>query len=123
MTSLLGAQVGAIWSESSTQRVFQLLLNYTVHPKPTVTVKQAPWVPCVMCIVSLQLRKASRSGVVSMLREGTSSGGHHPAARLTASHCIHIMEKGSTETTVLHVLGMLKDCLANMNTAVSGRTY
>ena len=39
LTSLLGAQVGTVWSESSTQRVFQLLLNYTVHPKPKVTVK------------------------------------------------------------------------------------
>ena len=61
--------------------------------------------------------------MVSMLKEGTLSGGHHPAARLTAAHCVHVMEKGSTETTVLHVLGMLKDCLANMNTAVSCHTY
>lgn len=41
LTVLLGAQVGSIWSESNTQRVFQLLLNYTVHPKPKVSVKHS----------------------------------------------------------------------------------
>lgn len=54
-----------------------------------------------------------------MLREGTSSGDFHFAAKLTAMHCSRLMEKGSTETSVLHLLGMLKDCLANMKATVS----
>ena len=58
-------------------------------------------------------------GVVSMLREGTASGDFHPAVKLTAMHCSRLMEKGSTETSALHLLGMLKDCLANLKTTVS----
>lgn len=60
---------------------------------------------------------------MSILREGTEGGGggegFHPAARLAATHCIRTLETGRTETTTMHVLGMLKDCLANMNTLVS----
>ena len=36
LTSLLSAQEGSIWSDGYTQKVFQTLLNYTVHPKPRV---------------------------------------------------------------------------------------
>lgn len=39
LTSLLSAQEGSIWSDGYTQKVFQTLLNYTVHPKPRVTKK------------------------------------------------------------------------------------
>ena len=56
---------------------------------------------------------------MSLLKEGGAGGGFHPAARLTAAHCIHSLERGSSDTTVLHVLGMLSECLANMSTAVS----
>lgn len=36
LTLLLGAQPVGIWSDSHCQRVFQTVLNFTVHPKPRV---------------------------------------------------------------------------------------
>ena len=46
LTSLLSAQEGSIWSDGYTQKVFQTLLNYTVHPKPRVT----NFVPQIYCL-------------------------------------------------------------------------
>ena len=57
-------------------------------------------------------------GVVSLLREGTVSGSFHYAAGATATHCLHMLEKGDSETSALHLLGMLKDCLANLRPTV-----
>ena len=120
LTILLGAQVSSIWNESHTQRVYQLLLNYTVHPKPKVKLSCSYDARGINILILdfLQLRKVSQNGVVAMLKEGTMSGGFHPAARPTASHCLRILEGGNAETTVLHILGMLSDCLANMNPSV-----
>lgn len=36
LVTLLTAQDQSVWGEGYTQRVFQMLLNYTVHPKPKV---------------------------------------------------------------------------------------
>ena len=57
-------------------------------------------------------------GVASMLREGMATGDFHPSAALVMSHCKHVVEKGGVETATLHILGMLKDCLANFPTPV-----
>ncbi len=46
--SLVTAQDPAVWRDSYTERIFQLLLNYTIHPKPKVC-------SCVLmqlCVVS-----------------------------------------------------------------------
>ncbi len=67
----------------------------------------------------MKLRKAAQGGVVSMLREGTASGEFHYAVDLVSNHCVYLLEKGSSETSTLHILGMLKDCLANLKPAVS----
>ena len=66
----------------------------------------------------MQLRKVVQSGLVSMLREGTPAGDFHPSAGLVAKHCKYVVEKGGVETATLHILGMLKDCLANFPTQV-----
>lgn len=97
LSTLLEAQGQSTWTEGYTQRVFQLLLNYTIHPKP-------------------RLRKSAQSGVVSLLREGTLSGDFHPSSSLIARHCKHALEREGLESTTLHVLGMLNDCLANFPT-------
>ena len=57
--------------------------------------------------------------MVSLLREGTLSGDFHPSSSLVARHCKHVLEKEGLESTTLHVLGMLKDCLANFPTQVN----
>ena len=95
-----------------------------------------------MGVVSPQLRKAAQGGVVSMLRDGTSSGDFHPAASLTVRHCRHVLSLGGepcwravsesccervlcagVETTRLHVLGLLRDCLANIPTQVHAELH
>ena len=53
-----------------------------------------------------------------MLRGGVASGDFHPSAGLVMRHCKHVVERGGVETATLHVLGMLKDCLANFPTPV-----
>ena len=58
-------------------------------------------------------------GVASMLREGVADGDFHPSSSLVMQHCKHVVEKGGVETSTLHVLGMLNDCLANFPTPVS----
>lgn len=35
--TLLCAQDKSVWSNSYTQRIFQILLNFTIHPKPRVS--------------------------------------------------------------------------------------
>ena len=67
---------------------------------------------------SLQLRKAAQSGIFSLLREGTLNGDFHPSCSFVARHCKHVIEKGGLESTALHILGMLKDCLANFPSQV-----
>ena len=57
-------------------------------------------------------------GVASMLRGGVASGDFHPSAGMVMRHCKHVVEKGGVETATLHILGMLKDCLANFPTPV-----
>jgi len=91
---VLGAQNTSVWSDAYTHKVFQMLLNYTLHPKP-------------------KLRKAAQAGVVSLLREGTSTGEFHPSASHTAKHCKHVIDKGGAETSTLHVLVLMRECLAN----------
>ena len=53
-----------------------------------------------------------------MLRGGVASGDFHPSTGLVMRHCRHVVEKGGVETATLHILGMLKDCLANFPTQV-----
>ncbi len=60
---------------------------------------------------------------MSLLREGTLSGGFHPSCTLIARHCRHYLEKDGLESTTLHILGMLKDGLANFPTQVSFRVH
>jgi ribosomal RNA-processing protein 12 len=110
---LLEAQPPSVWSDSHCQKVFQNILNFTVHPKP-------------------KLRKAAQAAVVAMLREGSASGEPHTAAPPTARHCRHVIDRGEStqrevrrgdvfhvaggETATLHVLGMLRECLDNFPT-------
>ncbi len=70
-------------------------------------------------LLFVQLRKCAQSGVLSLLREGTLSGGFHPSSPLIAKHCRYYLENGGLESTTLHILGMLKDGLANFPTQVS----
>ena len=50
-----------------------------------------------MLVCVSQLRKAAQSGVVSLLREGTATGGFHPSTTPTAKHCKHVIDKGGEE--------------------------
>ena len=63
LTSLLSAQEGSIWSDGHTQKVFQMLLNYTVHPKPRVTY----FIPCIYMTLYIV-------HVFLLVKEGSSSG-------------------------------------------------
>jgi ribosomal RNA-processing protein 12 len=78
---LLEAQPLAVWSDSHCQRVFQIILSFTVHPKP-------------------KLRKVAQASVVSLLKEGTPNGEFHPAASNTAEHCSYIMTQGGEGGTI-----------------------
>lgn len=77
-----------------------------------------------------------------MLREGSGvmdDDNFHPSCSLVAKYCKHVLDKGGKndfdaldificilfifivgiETTALHILGLLKDCVANFPAQVS----
>lgn len=96
LSLLLEAQPVSTWSDSHCQKVFQTILNFTIHPKPRVWM--SVFTTCkyhVSPVVwSSQLRKAAQGSVVSMLCEGTSSGDYHPAVTATAKHCRYVLSLG-----------------------------
>ena len=92
LAMLLGAQPAAVWCGSHCQKVFQSLLNFTIHPKPKVGSERRESSGERVCY--LQLRKAAQAAVVAILREGSASDKPHIAATPTATHCRHVLEKG-----------------------------
>ncbi|XP_022336615.2 RRP12-like protein isoform X1 [Crassostrea virginica] len=101
---LLRVQEQAAWSNSSTQRVYQGLLAFTIHKKPKV-------------------RKAAHQGVNIILRGSTfmtqeSTPPCHPAGSMTAKFCIQVIENcgGSGESSdTLHILTLLKDIMGTFS--------
>ncbi|XP_061180059.1 RRP12-like protein isoform X1 [Saccostrea echinata] len=102
---LLRVQDQATWSNSSTQRVYQGLLAFTVNKKPKV-------------------RKAAQQGVNIVLRgsifmnPAETAPPHHPASSMTAKFCIQVIEQcgGSTESSdTLYILSLLKDIMCTFS--------
>ena len=106
LTLLLEAQATSVWTDSYTQKIFQMILNFTIHPKPKVSSgeggRSEVHCICTSLVSSPQLRKAAQGGVVSMLRDGTSTGDFHPAAPPTAKHCKHVIQQGGVAPCGLH---------------------
>ncbi|KAK7479159.1 hypothetical protein BaRGS_00029600 [Batillaria attramentaria] len=98
---VLRVQEAAVWSQSSTQHVYNCLLTFTTHKKPRV-------------------RKAAQQAVKIVLKGSLfmtqpDAPSHHPAAALTAKFCVQIIESqgGASEAVdTLHVLGLLQDVIA-----------
>ncbi|OWF35995.1 RRP12-like protein [Mizuhopecten yessoensis] len=98
LATLLRVQEPAVWSNSSTHRIYSGLLTFTTHKKPKV-------------------RKAAHQGVCIILRGSLfmTQGDpppHHPAASITAKFCIQKVEEcgGSGDATdTLHTLSLLKE--------------
>ncbi|XP_069140254.1 RRP12-like protein [Argopecten irradians] len=98
LAALLRVQEPAVWSNSSTHRIYSGLLTFTTHKKPKV-------------------RKAAHKAVCIVLRGSVfmTQGDpppHHPAASITAKFCIQKIEEcGGTgnATDTLHTLALLKD--------------
>ncbi|XP_048746321.2 RRP12-like protein isoform X2 [Ostrea edulis] len=102
---LLRVQEQAMWSNSSTQRVYQGLLAFTVNRKPKV-------------------RKAAHQGVNIVIRgstfmtPGETGPPCHPASSITAKFCIQVIEQsgGSGEASdTLHILTLLKDVMSTFS--------
>ncbi|KAL5020867.1 hypothetical protein ScPMuIL_000022 [Solemya velum] len=97
---VLRVQERAIWSNSSTHQVYRGLLTFITHKRPKVR-KSAHQAVCIVL-----------KGSLFMTTGDTAT--HHPAAIITAKHCISEIEScGGSErsTDTLHILGLLKDIL------------
>ncbi|RVE49136.1 hypothetical protein evm_006257 [Chilo suppressalis] len=105
LSVLLRAQEYALWSESSTMRVFDSVLAFVLHSKPKV-------------------RKAAQHAVTTILRgscfmipsedQRVKVPKVHPASNRVAEHCLSQMSAEallSGHRTVLHTLTMLRDVL------------
>lgn len=110
LCSLLRAQEPAVWTESTTNQLFQSLLNpFSIHSKPK-------W------------RKAAQQTIIGVIKsdyfENTPT---NPAADQVATFCEQTLEtcmggsSGSVlvssvqtgQTTILHTLGLLKETIAH----------
>ncbi|WAR21706.1 RRP12-like protein [Mya arenaria] len=100
LSLLLRSQEAAAWSNSSTQQIYKALLTFVAHKKPKV-------------------RKAAHQGVCIVLKGSLfllelNSPKHHPAASLTAKHCVQVMENAGglgEAVDTLHTLALLKQIL------------
>ncbi|XP_065184314.1 RRP12-like protein [Sycon ciliatum] len=95
---LLRAQEAAVWSNSSTQAVFRLLLIYSADARPKV-------------------RKGAQEWVVKIMKNefaGTTQPPFHPGCSSLAKFCSQVLEdsRGTAGSTPsLHVLRLLRDLL------------
>lgn len=96
-TSLMAQEV-AVWSESSTQHTFQILLTFVVHSKPKV-------------------RKLAQASVQSLLKLNLINHKKHPIGSATTKFAIQMLQQHGKDTssTAHHVLNMLKQCLHYLN--------
>ncbi|CAB3246003.1 unnamed protein product [Arctia plantaginis] len=105
LSVLLRAQAYAVWADSSTMRVFELVLAFALHSKPKV-------------------RKAAQHAVTSILRGSSfmipsedkkiKVPKVHPASKRVAEYCLSQIKAEallSGHRTVLHTLTMLRDVL------------
>ncbi|XP_045503791.1 RRP12-like protein [Colias croceus] len=104
LSVLLRAQEYAVWGHSSTMKVFDCVLAFTIHSKPKV-------------------RKAAQHGITSILRgscfmipseDQKNKVKLHPAANRVAEYCLQGIKPEallSGHRTVLHTLAMLRDVL------------
>ncbi|OWA52836.1 RRP12-like protein [Hypsibius exemplaris] len=102
LSAVLRVQDTASWKDASTAAVFRTMLSLINHHKPKV-------------------RKQCHSSVCSVLKgsdvmTGTQPMAVHPMAVMTANFCIQaIQDSNATKdhSVILHVLGLLKDILAD----------
>ncbi|XP_052739088.1 RRP12-like protein [Bicyclus anynana] len=105
LSVLLRAQEYALWGDSSTLRVFESILAFSLHSKPKV-------------------RKAAQHAVTAVLRgscfmipsedQKTKAPKLHPASNRTAEFCLSQIKPEallSGHRTVLHTLTLLRDVL------------
>ncbi|XP_034828226.1 RRP12-like protein [Maniola hyperantus] len=105
LSVLLRAQEYALWGDSSTLRVFESVLAFTLHSKPKV-------------------RKAAQHAVTAILRgscfmvptedQKIKVPKLHPASNRTAEYCVSQIKPEallSGHRTVLHILTLLRDVL------------
>ncbi|EDO48743.1 predicted protein [Nematostella vectensis] len=95
LCQLLVIQERAVWSESSTVKIYHGLLSFTIHSKPKV-------------------RKSAHEAVHLLLRSPPAGTEFHPAAAVTAKFAIQQIQQhgGSSQAvTTLHIIGLLKEIL------------
>ncbi|KXJ27467.1 RRP12-like protein [Exaiptasia diaphana] len=96
LSRLLLVQESAVWSESSTMKIYHGLLSFTIHSKP-------------------KIRKGAQDAVETLLKKPPNDLDFHPAAGATAKFCVQQIQQhgGSTQsTTTLHVIGLLKEIIS-----------
>ncbi|XP_060076895.1 RRP12-like protein [Ylistrum balloti] len=103
LSTLLRVQEPAVWSNSSTHRIYSGLLTFTTHKKPKVR-KAAHKGVCIILMGSLFMTQGDPPP-------------HHPAASITAKFCIQKIEEcGGTgdATDTLHTLSLLKEVMGHL---------
>uniref|UniRef100_A0A1Y1JYP8 Uncharacterized protein n=1 Tax=Photinus pyralis TaxID=7054 RepID=A0A1Y1JYP8_PHOPY len=108
LTTLLVAQDQAVWSLSSTLQIFGIILNpFCVHHKPK-------WrKPAQNAVIVITKAKCFENSVTN------------PAGNKVAEFCRELLEEclksnssiKSSRTTILHVLGLMKDTIATYSKA------
>jgi len=100
LAHLLKCQEKAIWHLSSTHQMFDLILTFTLHPKPRV-------------------RKTAHRSIVSIIRGSDivwqTQPQHHLAAPFAAKFCMSKIVETSINDNfnqVLHMLNLLKDIIS-----------
>merc|ERR1712142_1280282 len=99
LSATLLAQDTAVWSESSTQHTFQILLTFTVHAKPKV-------------------RKLAHASVHSIVKLNHLNHKKHPAGASTTKFALQMVEEkriSENPAVAHHVLNLLKQCLQYLN--------
>merc|ERR1711962_126480 len=95
LSASLVAQDAAVWSEASTQHTFQILLTFTVHPKPKV-------------------RKLAQASVHSIVKLNHLNHKKHPAGLSVAKFAMQMVDEkriSESPSTAHHVLNLLKQVL------------
>lgn len=119
---VIRAQEATVWNNSSTFAVYDAILAFIVHTKSKVSnVLRFVTINNIIFHLNLlfhsQIRKAGQQAVCAILKGSNFCKDKdvlHPAAGHTGRYCVKILENSIAVggmTTVLHVLGLLKEII------------
>ncbi|KAM8718828.1 hypothetical protein ACLKA7_001524 [Drosophila subpalustris] len=125
LSVLLRAQDYATWTYSSTFQYFDALLSFSIHSRPKIrkaahhAVVSIIHGSCFMLPPTPVENDANAEGVQKVQQPQASKIKHHPASGRVTKFCLAQFKPevlANAQTTVLHTLTLLKDCLGGFRT-------